>query len=380
MSTRQGISVAYLSVGSGHQIAAQALEAAIRRENPELPVRALDPFSASMKILPFLLEQAQAFSIMVAPGLYDAYWGRRATGDLFLRLAEKGLLDRLFLGGLGQHERDIVIATHVVPCVAGVALKRRTGMVRHVYGVITDLGAHAYWPVRGVDGYFVANDETRTNLISRGAEPDNVHVTGIPIRLFFERAQGHRRAIDGEKLRVLMMAGALKRASYLQIRRYLYRLLRTLRSSLQGQIELSIITGGNHRLRNRVVAYADRIGAKVSVFGVVEDMCEMLLGHDLLITKPGGLILSEALACGTCPILLGGGAGQERANADWVMERGVGFQADSVEEVVQAIRRCQHDPSLIERMLKEAKSLGRPNAAAAIARQVLELSYKLVHA
>jgi processive 1,2-diacylglycerol beta-glucosyltransferase len=109
-------------------------------------------------------------------------------------------------------------------------------------------------------------------------------------------------------------------------------------------------------------------------------MCEMLLGHDLLITKPGGLILSEALACGTCPILLGGGAGQERANADWVMERGVGFQADSVEEVVQAIRRCQHDPSLIERMLKEAKSLGRPNAAAAIARQVLELSYKLVHA
>ena len=53
MSTDPSISVAYLSVGSGHQMAAEALASALKRENPELSVRALDPFSASMKIMLF---------------------------------------------------------------------------------------------------------------------------------------------------------------------------------------------------------------------------------------------------------------------------------------------------------------------------------------
>jgi hypothetical protein len=62
------ISVMYLSVGSGHQVAAEALADALQRASPRALVRVVDPFRESIEIFPSLLETLQAASVMITPG------------------------------------------------------------------------------------------------------------------------------------------------------------------------------------------------------------------------------------------------------------------------------------------------------------------------
>src|SRR5919202_3144106 len=40
---------------------------------------------------------------------------------------------------------------------------------------------HAFWAYKNVDGYFVATEQTRAQLIERGVAPELIRVTGIPV-------------------------------------------------------------------------------------------------------------------------------------------------------------------------------------------------------
>src|SRR5690349_5441360 len=78
---KKGISILYLSVGSGHQMAAESLANAIKLANPDLPVVAQDPFSENTKILPKIINALQTILVTIAPDLYDLAWRLKSDYD-----------------------------------------------------------------------------------------------------------------------------------------------------------------------------------------------------------------------------------------------------------------------------------------------------------
>jgi processive 1,2-diacylglycerol beta-glucosyltransferase len=91
---------------------------------------------------------------------------------------------------------------------------------------------------------------------------------------------------------------------------------------------------------------------------------------DLIITKPGGLTTSEALAMGRPLFILNPIPGQEAANSDFLLERGAAAKANRVEDLPYRIGQLLGSKKLGE-MGKVAKSLGRADAAKSICREVL---------
>ena len=69
------------------------------------------------------------------------------------------------------------------------------------------------------------------------------------------------------------------------------------------------------------------------VLGFSTNMHELMAVADLIITKPGGLTTSEALALGKPLFILNPIPGQEAANSDFLLERGAAAKVNRVEDL-----------------------------------------------
>src|SRR5213083_121856 len=98
-------------------------------------------------------------------------------------------------------------------------------------------------------------------------------------------------------------------------------------------------------------------------------MHELMAAAELIVTKPGGLTTSEALAMGKPLFILNPIPGQEAANSDFLLERGAAAKANRVEDLPYRVGQLLGSRKLAD-MAKAAKALGRLNAAQEICRQV----------
>lgn len=368
-----GLCILYLTIGSGHQIAAQALEDAIRRHAPEQQVHAVDPLTETIELLPAMLETLQAASIILTPGWTDRVWRRGNPPAVTDWMLEIGVLQKPIEELLLETRTQTVVATHVLPCVLTVALKERVGIPARIFGVVTDWGVHRFWPSTGMDGYFVAHEDIRQTLIYRGVDPDIIHVTGIPIRLGFERSLSRLELNPQDELRVMVMAGGFQTGAYIGLAPNLISLIDSIEELGTERLHLTIVTGKSQSLRRRLSRRAKRKRIKVDILGMVDDIHTMMAEHDILITKPGGLVVSEGLATGMCMILFRPGPGQEEANVEFLARHGSAVCGETPMDVVKALKRCLDDHSLVIRMKKQARQLGHPSSAKHVAELVLRV-------
>jgi processive 1,2-diacylglycerol beta-glucosyltransferase len=136
-----------------------------------------------------------------------------------------------------------------------------------------------------------------------------------------------------------------------------------------GQFQTLVVTGRNEELRRKLATQNRK--HPTHVLGFSTNMHELMAVADLIITKPGGLTTSEALALGKPLFILNPIPGQEAANSDFLLEHGAAAKANRVEDLPYRVEQLLGSKKLSE-MGKLAKSLGRANAAQAICLEVLE--------
>src|SRR5262249_47186935 len=106
------------------------------------------------------------------------------------------------------------------------------------------------------------------------------------------------------------------------------------------------------------------------VLGFVRNMHELMAVSSLVISKPGGLTSSEMLAMGKPMMIVNPIPGQEAANADFLLERGVAVKVNSMDDVPSRVHKLLTSDRLAE-MSRAAQLIGRPDAAAAVCRAAL---------
>src|SRR5204862_4444323 len=109
------------------------------------------------------------------------------------------------------------------------------------------------------------------------------------------------------------------------------------------------------------------------VLGFASNMHELMAVADLIITKPGGLTSSEALAMGRPLLILDPIPGQEAANSDFLLEHGAAVKVNRVEDLPYRLEQLLGTKMLAE-MARAAKLLGRPDAAAQVCNEVVRRS------
>ena len=125
----------------------------------------------------------------------------------------------------------------------------------------------------------------------------------------------------------------------------------------------------NKKLQHELACHEHRHPTKV--LGFATNMQELMAAADLILTKPGGLTTSEALALGKPLLILNPIPGQEAANSDFLLEQGAAVKVNCLEDLPFKLTSLL-DSKKLTQMSRAADELGRPGAAISVCGAVLE--------
>lgn len=363
----------HASVGTGHKRAAEALGAAFNRRQPG-QVRIEDVLDHTPQ--PFRAAYAGSYLELTdhAPLVWGYFYTQAMdTGDL----AELTNNIRRFVERIGtndlkdllkQFHPDIIICTHFLPMELLVERKRRAHLLQPIYCVVTDHAAHTFWTYTDIDGYFVGSELVRTQLIERGVSPSIIHVTGIPIdpKIAEPKNPVTERMnlnLPTDQPIITLFGGGV---AIERIRKIANGLLQ---SGIHGT--LIVAAGRNHALCEALSDLQSSDTMELRLLGYVNYVDSLIASSDLVITKAGGLIMSEILARGVPIVVIDPILGHEEWNADFIVSNGAGIQLRMADSVPGTVRHLLQRPHLLEEMRESATAAARPHAAQEIAERVL---------
>jgi processive 1,2-diacylglycerol beta-glucosyltransferase len=101
-------------------------------------------------------------------------------------------------------------------------------------------------------------------------------------------------------------------------------------------------------------------------------MHELMAVSDLVITKPGGLTTSEAMASGLPMVVVNPIPGQEAANSDFLLQAGAAIKVNRVEEMSHRVGDLLNNSKKLATLKKAARSIGKSTAATNVCEEVLK--------
>ncbi len=363
--------VTTVTAGGGHLAAAAALEEAWRAMRPEDVVEQVDVGKFFSPLHRKMVSEGYVKLVNHAPELWGMMFAKTDQPKMARALNRVRAIfpsnSRVKLGRyVKQFRPDVVLCTHYFPLETLSHLRKQRGGPRPMaVSVVTDFEAHALWMDPCVDLYCVAAEETKARLVARGAAAEDVVVTGIPVSARFSaklNAKAVRKSLGlRDDLPVLLVpSGGFGMGPVGQILAAL--------DKVERPFQAVVVTGRNQELRQELAAQDRK--HPTQVLGFVTNMHELMAVADLILTKPGGLTSSEALAMGKPLFILNPIPGQEAANSDFLLERGAAAKVNRVEDLPYRIEQLLGSRKLAE-MARAAKALGRPWAARDIVTEVV---------
>lgn len=311
--------------GMGHWSAAQSLRQQLLGSRPDTSVEVVDFLAYALPNLSGIMYKG--FNLMVSRGrhIFNMYYRITGEGHTDVHPFFEGIfLDRL-AELLSSQCPDVVIVTHPLCAQLVSRLKEKAeDMSGNREGddpldlplitCVTDVSTHPEWINRNTDCYLVPSEEIRRSMVKKGVDPSLVCVTGIPVRNEFLHLSHHS---EGKRRELLIMGGGL---GLLPKDTAFYDALNRIPHT-----HTTIITGRNRRLYKRLYGRWENI----QVEGYVGQVWDYMANADLIVSKPGGITLFEAIFA-RVPILSWPPALQnERNNARWMVEKGIGWVAGS---------------------------------------------------
>ena len=256
---------------------------------------------------------------------------------------------------------DAILCTHFLPAelLSRQKAAREGGRSsRRCGSQVTDFDVHALWVHPHVDRYCVASEEVAFRLADRGVPREKISVTGIPVMPQFtaplDRATCARElGIAPDRFTVLMMAGG---AGVGGLDELAERVLR-----LPAAAQLVALAGRNAELLKRLQTLAKRHPGRLFPLGFTTTVERVMTAADLVVTKPGGLSVSECLAKQRPMLLVSPIPGQEERNADYLLEAGAAIKAVDGATLEFKLAGCSPSPARLAAM-SEAAAQHRPAA------------------
>ncbi len=334
------------SVGTGHLRAAEALELALRRLAPEARVRNVDVLSLSTRPFRYCYGQMYVNLVNRAPqvlgffyNLMDRYTPPERQSHRWdrLRVALEKMSLRPLVCLLQSEPWDLVVNTHFLPgeIIASLYEQKRCRVPQVM--VVTDFETHRLWVTQPCAHYCTATEESARYLRCYGVPRGDVSVTGIPIH----------PAFADELYRALL--------------------------EVEVPVELVVVTGHNAAALRHLRTLPVPPRHHTTVLGYTRDMDELMTAADLAVSKPGGLTTSEALARGLPLAVVHPVPGQEDRNSDYLLENGAAIKVNHVPTLAFKVTELLRDGERLARLKANARRLGRPQAAFAVAERVLSL-------
>lgn len=356
--------------GLGHERAAQALIKCLTKAKPRINILHTTSIKSSFPRLTNYLLKSYLQVIKTVPHIWHKLYQKSREDK---NPDSRQMIFRLLAAGLKKtikdFQPDTIICTHPFPASVISRLKNE-GLDIPLIGIITDYDIHAYWLDRNIDLYIIGDAILEKDFISFGFKPRRVSTGGIPIDPAFGEQQDREQlrnklGLDKNRPVILLAGGGWGLGNLARIADML--------SNLPEKLQIVAVAGTNAKLKGLLQqTYAN--AKNVKVHGLITNMDEYMKAADILVTKPGGLTVSEGLAVGAPMLLFDVLYGQEVWNAGFVTGHGAAVKCGLTDEIPQQVQQLLEDSQARQKLSERARALGKPHSGIDAAEKILAIA------
>ncbi|MBB3126758.1 processive 1,2-diacylglycerol beta-glucosyltransferase [Paenibacillus rhizosphaerae] len=275
-----------------------------------------------------------------------------------------GLVKRKMLETISRFRPDAIINTFPF----GVVSQRECVHAARTFTVITDYALHSRWIHPDTFTYYVATNEIKDRMVQNyDGVAEKISVTGIPVRPQFYTAAAEaplRGAAQGtaKGKRILMMAGTFT------VFQQLVELIHLLVD--QEVCEITVVCGRKQQAYEKLTAlFAGQ--PQVNILGYVKNIHDLMAVSSCIVTKAGGITLSEAVILKLPIFILSPYGGQERENARYFKNNGMAQIASNVRQLAEQLRHFLSAPVISDRIRGNMAQFHRGTAGELIVNDIL---------
>ena len=322
-----------LRMQSGHHQVADAIMDMLKNRADEIELKKIDLMSYTNKSLEKIISSSYLKWIRYAPATYNVVYKKHFYAQKQTKSSYKfyqGLFLKKMEQLIDEEKPDAIVCTHGFPSNLLSQLKMQGKCNIPVINVYTDFFINNVWAKDGIDFHFVPSQEVKENLIEMYKIPcEKIIVTGIPVHE--EIIKTTHRKFNAEKPQILIAGGNSGLGGILKLSAEMKK---------SQQFNFIVLCGNNQKLYDEILSWdLDHINPLPYISSRVE-MNKIYDEVDAIVTKPGGVTISEVLRK-RLPIFVHAYLpGQEEINMTYLKKQQLVFelnQKDSLESQLNKI-------------------------------------------
>jgi processive 1,2-diacylglycerol beta-glucosyltransferase len=309
----------FLQMPTGHHTVADALIRSLERRISGVQCRKVDFFSYADKLLEKAFRLTYLTWIDHAPNTF--VWLYRnfvypTKSTKHFNWYEIKFLDKM-KSLIAEEQPDLIVCTQAFPSFLINRLRCSGFSTPPVINVYTDFFINKLWGIEEIDYHFVPDQTIKYQLLAKyNLSPSQVTITGIPIdECFYPRKTYH--PLPPHHILIAGGSGGLGDMENL-----------ILNLPQDKNYYFSLLCGNNHKLYKEVFALKQNNLKPLAYISSRDTMNALYSEAHAIITKPGGVTLSEALGK-RLPIFVHSALpGQEQVNMSYLTEKKLIFPLD----------------------------------------------------
>ena len=364
------ILIVYATAGIGHKKAAVAVKKAFDELSPrDTVVTIIDALDYTNDFFKWTYLQLYLTMVNKLP----LFWGLMyyATDNFYVdilvswfRRLNNWLNSFKLADYLAKEKFDVIISTHFFASEVVSDLKSRGVITGRLVTVVTDYRLHSWWVADHTDAYVVASDDTKKDLLGWRVAPEKIKVLGIPAEPVFSKALDRHLVLKDTGVAqgvftVLVIGGGFGVGPIEEIVKALGR--------IRKPIQIVTICGNNKELVKKIEAIRDSSGSGIKVLGFVDNVYEYMEVSDIVISKSGGITMTESLIKGLPMIVISPIIGQETRNCDFLIAHGAGIKLKDVAELRGVVEDLLDHPEKLAKMKEVISGIRKPRSCYEIA-------------
>ena len=355
---KKKILITYASYGSGHKTVANYIYEYFK-EHGDYDVKIVDVMDYASLIGKINLKLFNMifkfqFSLPATIG-YELSDNKIVTAPY--KIYTKACLNKKLQKDFLEYNPDLLIATHFFGGIMMGSINKKYHTKTKIITIITDYSSNCMWLQnhKYEDYIVVSNEIVKQEVLKFGVDEKKICPFGIPLSSKFKVTDDKEKIkfkynIKNNKPIILFFGGGSMGSSFTY--NYLKAILK-----LKLDINIIFVAGKNVELQNKVNELVMKENTpNITVLGFTNDVSNLLNIATLVITKPGGLSVTEALEMKTPMILIPGNGGQENYNANYVTKNKFGLRVRTPFQLSRIMKKINNNPEIVQNMYNNLKN------------------------
>lgn len=346
------------STGGGHMRASRAIEGYMHAQDKNINVEIVDSLQYINPILNKTVTNGYVYLATKTPKLYGKLYDltnkERKLTNFVNRL--NYIFAHKLIPLIDEFKPDVIITTHPFPTEMVSRIKHKKDINIPLICIMTDYAPHKTWINDNVDAYIVANDDMVSKMITEGVDLSKIYPYGIPIDEVFFAEEEKRHVLEELELdtsipTILMMAGSFGVTNVFDVYKNIM--------DIDMDFQIILVTGKNQKLYDSFKDIVDVSPKKTKLIYFSNEINKFMQASDIIITKPGGLTVTEALACNIPMAIFDAIPGQEEENAEFLLKHNMAVKIEDGYSCKKAIIELLKDGEKLEDMKEACKSFDK---------------------